>query len=145
MTAHISRLGGFNRVDYERGVLILVWEAREYLSDAERSEKPAPCIEARRLLDAAVVLLAFTTTRHQRASDLLQRAASAATAAAENGALAASYALTVAAPAAPDWDKQRTPKALAIFKRAAETARQEAHRALADLCELFPEAIPETE
>jgi hypothetical protein len=144
-TNPITKLDGFSRLDRERAILLLVWEAREYLSDAERGKSTPPrvridaCGEAHRLLDAALVL---TSPQMGRVRDWLKRARFAASAAAENGEIAASYALASANAKATEWELLRAPKALALFERAAETARGETHRALAELCETFPNAIP---
>lgn len=142
---NIADLSDFDHNARSQTLLFLVWESREFLSDAERGDvlsgQISACEDAKRLLDAASTVLNLNA-RTERAHDLLKRASSAAGAAAEQGAIASSYALASVSPTASDWEKQYATKATAIFKRAAETARRESHRALAELCELFPNAIP---
>lgn len=151
-TMNISRLDEFGSFDRERAILCFVWEARECLGDAERKEETSLarrahwCAEATKMLESvhSMVQRESSGDAHPPAGLLLlARAISASKAAVNNGAIAVSYSESAALATAPDWDKQRAPKAISIFKRAAETARQETHRALADLCDLFPDAVAE--
>lgn len=166
---NITRLSEFDSQDRHATVLYLAWQAREHLGDAERSEEVSFamrirwCEQAATALEAARLLLTFEKVPVLVALDLLARSCSAAKAAAANGAIAESYDAVnsgpivmdrarailrteVAATRQPtDWERQHVSKAIAIFKRAAETARQETHRALVELCELFPGAMPTEE
>lgn len=150
---NIARLTGFEPADTQKAILYLAWQAREYLGDAERKEETTLtiraywCAEAASLLEAVRTLLerySLDPTR-QIAIDLVERSLAAAKAAVENGRIAARYYISSKEPRASDWDRQHTPKAISIFKRAAETARQETHRALVELCELFPDSMPTEE
>ena len=157
---NIARLSEFDMQDTQTTILYLAWQAREYLGDAERKEKEPLvvrtcwCLEAKTLLEASRDLLyrfghedrddmLARSSRVATAADLLARARHAAAAAAENGSLAAKYEAEPSTGSA--WDRAHAPKTISIFKRAAETARQETHRALVELCELFPEAMPTEE
>jgi len=148
MTMNISRLSGFTSRDTQKTILNLVWQAREYLSEAERQEQVAlgirafRCREAGALLDAARFLLERQILPVFHSLTMLTRACSAANAAFENGEIATRYSEALREASATSWDKQRAPQAVSIFKRAAEAGRRETHRALADLCELLPDAIP---
>lgn len=165
---NIARLTEFDSQDRHASVLHLTWQAREYLSDAERSEEVSFvmrirwCEQAATALEAARSLLMFEKVPVMVALDLLARACSAAKAAAANGVIAESYDAVndrpivmerarailhteVATRQPSDWERQHVSKAIAIFKRAAETGRQETHRALVELCELFPDAMPTEE
>lgn len=151
-TMNIAHLGEFGLVDTQKTVIYLTWQAREYLSNAERNEADSLdlraywCREAASLLDAAEKLLEHDGPADVvlRGGGLLERAHLAAKAAVENGQIAARYDESLGG-VPTDWERQRTPKAISIFKRAAETARQETHRALCELCEMFPEAMPTEE
>jgi hypothetical protein len=153
---NIARLTEFDAHDRHATVLYLAWQAREYLGDAERKEeagftaRTCWCEEASIALEAARSLLGRDTDKTAlptyAALDLLTRACWAAKAAVANGYIARSYhAATSGAVTPSDWERQRVSKAISIFKRAAETARQETHRALVELCELFPETMPTEE
>jgi hypothetical protein len=136
----------FDAFDRHSCIVCLAWLAREYLAEAERKEEIgfAPRIEACRegasALDAAYTLLRRETVKTDDAAnalDLIDRARMAARAAAENGSIALRYHI-----ATTRREHQHVSKTISIFKRAAETARSEAHRALAALCELLPDAVP---
>jgi hypothetical protein len=149
---NLSRLGDFTMLDQRRSILFLVWQAREMLSAAEHDEaatvfmRAHRCGDAAMLLDSASVLISQVNRDDPtviRALDTTNRAVAAARAAHENGKLADLYQQASQSPTGTEWDRQRSPKATGIFKRAAETARNETHRALAELCEVFPNAMPE--
>jgi hypothetical protein len=155
---NIARLEDFGLLDTQKTILYLAWQAREWLGDAERKEeaglptRAAWCQESASILLSAVTLFDYLrdaaklpvakTPAYTRSRDLLCRAQWAAEAAVQNGKIADSYHLAVQA-FATSWETQHASKAISIFKRAAETGRQETHRALVELCELFPKAIPE--
>ncbi len=165
---NISKLSEFDSQDRGATILHLTWQAREHLSDAERNEEVSFimrirwCEQAATALEAARSLLMFEKVPVMVALELLTRACFAAKAAAANGVIAESYSAVnsrpivmerarailhteVATRQPSDWERQHVSKAIAIFKRAAETGRQETHRALAELCELFPDAMPTEE
>jgi hypothetical protein len=150
---NIARMTEFDAFDRHSCIVCLAWLAREYLAEAERKEEVgfAPrieaCREAASALDAAYMLLrreAMTVKADDAANalDLIDRARMAARAAAENGSIALRYHIATTRREHTDWEHQHVSKTIAVFKRAAETARSEAHRALAALCELFPDAVP---
>lgn len=163
---NIARLSEFGPRDRQRTCLLLAWQAREYLSDAENSEsvglafRTGWCGEAAVLLEAGRALLERETAadrlnrdlpsarrnRVEVAIDLMERSLAASKAAIENGRIAARYSIATARKGpVSEWDKHHAPKAISIFKRAAETARQETHRALVELCELFADVMPTEE
>jgi len=156
---NIARLTEFDAQDRQSSVLCLVWHAREYLGDAERKEdaifpvRVRWCEDASAALEAARAMMMRENVWEGRsdarspalAIELLSRACSASTAAIANGQLATAYHAASRMTGPLEWDTQRTPKAISIFKRASETARQETHRALVELCELFPDAMPTEE
>lgn len=153
---NIARLTEFDAHDRHATILCLTWQAREFLGDAERKEEAGFaartrwCEEASVALEAAHSLLGRETVKTvlptYAALDLLARACWAAKAAVANGHIAGSYHAATSEGMSPsDWERQRVSKAISIFKRAAETARQETHRALVELCELFPNAMPTEE
>ena len=155
---NIAKLSEFNDADRQLSTLFLAWQAREMLGDAERMEdkglhaRSALCNEAATMLSAALTLLTMrgrfplsAGARLSRAVDLTERALAAATAAVANGHIAMKYQNSTLSKAAPEWDKQHSSKAISIFKRATETARLETHRAMVELCELFPNAMPTEE
>jgi hypothetical protein len=153
---NIARLSEFGQADRRKTILLLAWQAREYLGDAERkeetslSERAYWCSDAAALLEASQKLLDRETdaaVRHKAtiAFDLMARALCAAKAAFENGQIAARYFMSSSRVRSPEWDKLHASKAISIFKRASEAARQETHRAMVELCELFPDAMPTEE
>lgn len=155
---NIARLTEFDAFDRRSAIVCLVWLAREYLSEAERKEEVgfAPrieaCREAAAALDAVYFLLRREPTRDivdaermriaERILDLADRARMAARAAIENGGVAQRYHTITTRGGHTDWEHQRVPKAISIFKRAAEAGRQETHRLLVELCELYPDVVP---
>jgi hypothetical protein len=157
---NIARLDDFGVLDTQKAILYLAWQAREYLGDAERLENAGLatrsdwCHQSASILLTAITLFdrareaavpsISETPAYMRSRDLLCRAHWAAEAADKNGKIAGSYYGAVFSETPPTaWEKGHAPKAISIFKRAAETGRQETHRALVELCELFPKAIPE--
>lgn len=155
---NIAKLSEFNDADRQLSTLFLAWQAREMLGDAERMEekglhlRSVLCNEAAAMLSAALTLLTMrgrfplsAGAKLSRTVELTERALAAAKAAFENGHIAMRYQESALTKAAPEWDKQHSTKAISIFKRATETARQETHRALVELCELFPGAMPTEE
>jgi hypothetical protein len=153
---NISKLSEFTSLDTQRTILHLVWQARECLSDAERKKeidlemRAGWCRQAVSLLDTARRMLEYgytTENDHANGLSLLECAHSAATAAFHNGQIAVDYDDRLTGRIVPSTDRERehAPKTISIFKRAAETARQETHRALTELCELFPDAMPTEE
>lgn len=153
---NIAKLSEFTDADAQLSTIFLAWKAREVLGDAERMEdqglhgRSVRCHEATTMLGATMTLLTLLATRMTpgraaRALDLTDRALTAAKAASANGHIAMLYQDSALTKAAPEWDKQHSTKAISIFKRATETARQETHRALVELCELFPGAMPTEE
>jgi len=153
---NIARMTEFDAFDRHSCIICLVWLAREYLAEAERKEEVgiAPrseaCREAASALGAAYILLRREATiiKSDNATntlDLIDRARMAAQAAAENGGIALRYHIATTRREHTDWEHQHVSKTISIFKRAAEAARSEAHRALAAICELFPDAVPTEE
>lgn len=155
MTKIISRLTEFDVYDRRSTILCLTWLAREYLGDAERKEEVGFVPRTQFCRDAVAVLEAASTMLRREAVlfgvaeppalDLLERACLAAKAAVENGGIAMRYHRAASHDEHTDWEHQHVSKAISIFKRAAETARQETHRALVALCELYPDAVPTDE
>jgi hypothetical protein len=157
VSAQIARLAEFDSQDTEATILYLAWQAREYLGDAERKEdqtlavRQGWCEQSAALLLTAVTLFDRTVpsisqfATHVRTRDLLCRAHATSVAAVENGKVAASYAGAISRPSPTSWEQQHASKTISIFKRAAEAGRQETHRALVELCELFPDAMPTEE
>lgn len=140
-----------------RAVITLAWQARESLGDAERRMEASLlvrtmwCKEAASFLEASISLMSRAVSDdafdscHARSIELLRRAALAARAAIENGQIAHSYVSSADDAHAPEWDRHRVSKARSIFKRAAESGRQETHRAMVELCELFPDVVGQHE
>jgi len=151
MNKNIIKLGDFDTQDAETTVLHLVWQARALVGDAERSvesdtrERAHWCRRAAAMLDAAKHMYEHCcVTESQALPGLLDRSFSAAKAALDNGQIAAQYGDALER-GPTDWERQHAPKTLAIFRRAAETARNEAHRALTELCEMYPDSMPSDE
>jgi hypothetical protein len=154
---NISRLSEFDAQDTQATVLYLTWQAREWLGDAERKEdqtltvRSGWCEQSAALLLTAVTLFDRTVpsisqaSAYARTRDLLCRAHATSVAAVENGKVATSYAGAISRPSPTSWEWQHASKTISIFKRAAEAGRQETHRALVELCELFPDAMPTEE
>jgi hypothetical protein len=154
--AVIASLSGFERSDIERAVLLLTWQAREMLGlteDAFAGHWPLEecinvCSQAAALLSAADALLAEPLVLNgaynwaPHALFLLPRAVAASKSATENGRVAAGYLADTARYTEGTWEHKHAPKAVQIFNKSIETARREAHRALAELCEMFPESVP---
>lgn len=150
---NIARLTEFDAFDRRSTIVCLTWLAREYLGEAERKEEVgfAPRIEACREAAAALDAVYFMLRRElipgatnaERILDLADRARMAARAAIENGGIAQRYHVITTRQEHTDWEHQRVSKAISIFKRAAETGRQETHRLLAELCELYPDIVSE--
>jgi hypothetical protein len=156
----ISQLAGFDLFDGQSAALYLTWLAREYLGNAERDASAGfafriqSCTDASLALDAAIVIIrrecemATTVVGVQKnapklaAIDLLERANSAAKAAIENGRIAASYQQSTTQT---EQERARVNKSVSVFKRAAEAGRQETHRALAAVCDLYPDSVPTEE
>jgi len=147
----ITKLGNYSRYDMQETLLAVVWEAREWLSEAERcesnDERAEACSGALHLLRGALSMAPRVDADRRRIIDLLERAVDSTAAAAANNRLAASYDVSLAetdgganSPSG-GWDSQRMEKAGMIARRAAETARSETHRALAELCEVWPDAM----
>lgn len=152
---NITKLGEFFPADEQRSIILLTWQARKYLGDAEqRLDTPLGtradwCASAASVLEAACVLLSIQPPNRAaaRARVLLSRATLAAKAASANGLIAVGYCESASGPPlmAPQWDKQHVAKAVSVFRRAAEAGASDAHRALVELCELFPNAMPTEE
>ena len=149
---NIARLTEFDAFDRRSCIVCLTWLAREYLAEAERKEEVgfAPRIEACREAAAALDTVYLMLRRElipgtpdvEKLLDLADRTRMAARAAVENGGIALRYHIATTRQEPTDWERQHVSKAISIFKRAAETGRQETHRLLVALCELFPDAIP---
>lgn len=150
---NIARLTEFDVFDRRSTILCLTWLAREYLGDAERKEEAGFVSRTQFCRDAVASLEAATTLLRRElihgaelpVLDLMGRACLAARAAVENGGIAMRYHRASSHDERTDWERQHAPKAISIFKRAAEAGRQETHRALVALCELYPDAIPSDE
>lgn len=154
---NIARLEEPGSTDARRAVITLAWQARESLGDAERRMEASLlvrtmwCKEAASFLEASIFLMSRAVSddacdsRHARSIELLRRAGLAARAAIENGHIADSYLDSADNAQASNWDREHVSKAISIFKRAAEAGRRETHRALAELCELFPDAVVQEE
>lgn len=134
--------------DRESAIIVAVHTARETLSIVERAadgtaETYFPAllgkIEAADSLFRTAEALCEEVSAHrtQRARQLLQRARERAKAAYHHGQTARSYA-ELTEPSSFE-AKQRS-KTRAILRRATEAAKQEAHRALTELAEVFPDA-----
>lgn len=159
--AQITKLADFSNTDRARTLVYLVWEARALLSEAEREVVPKAavtmCDQSVTLLDAALMVVSLSADMRDlsgarlvradswaaRCYSLIDRAKNAAQAAGANGRIAHDYAAHPGATAGSEgWDEKHAPHARAIGRRAVEAARSEAHRALAELCEQFPHAMP---
>jgi len=134
--------------DRQSAIIVAVHTAREYLSFAERAADSAtlyyPEVLAK-IRSADDLLGTATAICHEvapdqtaRARSLLVRAREAAKAAFHQGELARSY--FDAGATEPAFDAKQAKKTRGILRRAAEAARQETHRALAELAETFPDA-----
>lgn len=133
--------------DRKSAIIVSVHAAREYLSLAERAadsgtiyypEVLSKIRSADDLLGTASALCReVDATATTAARELLERARESAKAAYHQGTIAQSYAAKEEPSA---FEEKQADKTRGILRRAAEAARQETHRALAELADLFPDA-----
>ena len=144
MSKMITVLDGFSSSDIQKTCLLLAWKARAELSVAEQNPDMILTIRGVHVSNAISALnAAIDLIGPQKKMDrvrmllLVAHSASEASQAQLNVAANAAFLVT----SMPEMAK-RAEHALLIFTKATEAARKDAHRALAELCELFPESVP---
>ena len=133
--------------DRKSAIIVSVHDAREYLSFAERSadggtiyygEVLSKIRSADDLLGTATALCRDVDAEGtETVRELLERAREATKAAFHQGSIARSYG-DKQDPSS--FERKQADKHRGILRRSAEAAKQETHRALAQLLELFPDA-----
>lgn len=161
MKPAIAQMAEPSANDMARSAIVAAYTAREHLSESERfltsredeglnvfalSEQSQHVHQAASLIEAAYSMFC----EHQRRNQLgtnedvqlsFHRALRAAMAAKEQGHLAAAYADRVnTSTCDPDFAYKQSRAGMMRFRKATESARQDAHRALAELCEVLPDA-----
>lgn len=145
----IKRLADPSPDEQESAIIVAVFQARAMLSEAERIADMSEsgfargiqlCRDGSDCLGAARAMLADELSA-SRVRDLLDRACHAADTAIEHAQLAHTYA---SSSDHTDFDDRMTRNVRRHWYRATQLARQDAHRALSDLAELFPEAYRKT-
>jgi hypothetical protein len=138
---------------YDRTIITLAFEARELLADAEREQADAPIDTTVGWLDDATALLtAAATLAAQRTDDdtsaeeqVLRTAAASAATAAAFGKLASNCARTsFTLRRHQDFGQRQAETNRRYWVKTLGAAKADAHRALAELAELLPDAY-ETE
>lgn len=146
----IRRLAAPTSDDYARALIALVYLARDLLGDAERlASDAAPhiaadnCAEALRHLRSAEHLFLHRTHNREpgSTSQSFERAIHTSEAAVAQIKVFRNYAVLTRS----DYEQKQLDHYRGVWRRAARAAKQEAHRVLARLVELFPDAYDDTE
>ncbi len=132
--------------DRVRAVLTMIFDARDLVSETERQDRDArdPLLhDARHLLEASTRIMAHLPHRAtlDMACAFVQRALVAVRAASYQLALARQYENSALEWKRP-WDVEFAPKTRTVATKATVVARQEIHRALAEVCIAFPHIVP---
>jgi hypothetical protein len=138
--------------DRKSAIVVAVHTARDYLSIAERSADGGTIYYPdvlnkiqgadNALGTAATLCREVDLDGTKNARELLARAREATKAAYHQGSIARSYAEK---KHPSDFEERQAKKTRQILRRSAEAARQETHRALAELLDVFPDAYTEDE